>query len=331
MKYRLTTLLLLSLPTSAELNWYLGASISQIEQDITFNADSENSVPSSLSALSKGFQLGASGENYSITASVNQAGDDAQWQQDNLSETASFDQNGFELSYSYYLDSWTINASYGQSSYQYDTKRALALPSQDRHFVDIQFVNTFENDDAFVELGVSRWFDLAEIDDNLAATLELSVTRYDSQGSQRAFSERVQLIQSDLADQIIADRDFQLGVQSEINDVYSETQLMLSISASLDYAAEVWQKDAYFSLWASYESNQGSEGQVTRTRAGRGRAPIPTTIELDETNSPTAQESLTTIGFDSSINLTNKTSMTLSVFDSDSYDPQLQLSFFHNF
>ena len=38
-----------------------------------------------------------------------------------------------------------------------------------------------------------------------------------------------------------------------------------------DYVTELFNNDAYFSVWGSFENNLGSEGQVTRTRAGRGR------------------------------------------------------------
>jgi len=145
-------------------------------------------------------------------------------------------------------------------------------------------------------------------------------------------SELIQTVESEQATlflQRFAQRTgLQLGVENvETFDLDGE-QTLVSLSGSLDYAGQIGELDAYYSLWGSYEI---SDGELTLTRAGRGRAPIPRPFLFGNDNTPETEDQLLTLGADASVNISKATSLTLSVYDTDAFDTQYQLSVFHNF
>lgn len=330
---RLSPLVLVfALPCQAEPSWYLGANLSQTKQEVSFFSNSETSTNRSLSALATGLQVGLSQDNYSVTLSFNHASDDNQWLNGNSEEAANFKQQNWELSYSHYFDNWSVSASYGQSDYEFDTRQTFIGSTRGINFAEANIGTGFDNDDTFFELAASRWFNLSKLNSNLAASIEIAATVYQSTGLQLLSSELIQTVESEQATlflQRFAQRTgLQLGVENVETFDLDGKQTLVSLSGSLDYAGQIGELDAYYSLWGSYEI---SDGELTLTRAGRGRAPIPRPFLFGNDNTPETEDQLLTLGADASVNISKATSLTLSVYDTDAFDTQYQLSVFHNF
>lgn len=305
------------LKADSEYDYRLSAHLAPIEQTVTLGFESKV-----LKTINKGFSFGMYGEDWALSSSVNFSGDEQTWENDSFIDTAEFDQLGYDLNYSYYLDNWSFNASIGHNELEYLVTQYLPNPN----FPVTTLINNvsanLNSTDKYYQLSVGYWLTLPSLSDNLAASFDLAATYVDTSGE--LFNQVTFVPLDENLEEFNEQRDiFTIGLE--------EQHWVTSFTASIDYAATLFKREFYWSLWSSYEYSADTEAKLSFRRK-HPRAPhLPAPFPLDDENQPIAASESWTYGIDTNMKLTENTSLWLYIYDSDYFDTQYQLSVDYRF
>jgi len=316
-----------------------GLSVSRAftDQELNFvNPQNGDSSSVTLFTATDGLQFFISSENWSFSTAIQDTSSTEKNETDVLAQSAGLEQSGHEFSLGYYQGDWSYHLTFGESDYDVTQNTYQARPSLAQDIVSSQTSNRTNYQDTFWQVSASKWIDLTNLNENLAATLEVSAGYFDSSGRITRQTQIQQNQHGAVADryiQVIEERNgksIQFGQLPSPQIDTSSGQWLYTISGSLDYAQTWWQKDWFISTWFSLETSDSDEGSLTLSRPGRGPNNVGRSIRLDQ-EVENEEDLIQSGGLDITINLTSNWSASLGVSDSNIAQPQYQMSAYLSF
>ena len=331
----LTSFILLALfsrqAEANKLDYGLGIYSNSGTQEIQFKNQTTE-----LDTFTNSAQFFVSSLDWSLSAMFQSATEDDDWSTANTSSTANYKQSGFEISASYYIQDWSLSLAYGQSDSELKQVEYLARPNLAMDIISEQSSNRFSSEDRFWQLSASRWFELSQWNENLAATLEASVGYFDNSANVGRSLTINQNQYGQQAEQFIERFEQRHGQSIPFGEALLPTfdsdssQWQLGLGVSLDYLQSWWNKDWIISTWLSTDWLIDDDNSLTAIRNGRGPNAIRQTISLDD-SLESGQQQVTSAGLDLSVNITSSFSISAGLSDSDIASRQYQFSLFYNF